>query len=121
MMKKFILIGCVVFLTSCFGGASTAPSNNGDRSDNNIEECEKNDIYFCEYCGKMFHSVKDLSVNSCKRHPNGANEGCHKLYEGSLKRKYECVYCGKEAKSISDLTVNKCKYSPMGGNHKPRL
>lgn len=122
MMKKFVFAILVVVLSSCWGDAPTTNSNNENFSNYNVSNGEMaNEKHFCEFCGKEFHSVRDLVANSCKRHPEGVNEGSHKLYEGSIKKRYSCVYCGKEAKSIANLTVNKCKHSPIGGNHKPKL
>ena len=41
--------------------------------------------YYCEYCGLSFSDVRQLTGLNCHRHPNGANRGKHKLYEGSEK------------------------------------
>ena len=109
-MTKLVFTIFIIFLTSCWGDVSTVNSSNDSYSSREIKESDvENETYFCEYCGKKFHSVKDLAANLCK------------LYEGRVRKTYECVYCGKEAKSIADLTANKCKHSPMGGNHRPRL
>lgn len=122
MMTKLVFAIFIIFLTSCWGDTSTVDSSNDNYSSREIKGSDvENEAYFCEYCGKKFHSVKDLAANLCKRHPDGAHGGKHKLYEGRVRKTYECVYCGKEAKSIADLTANKCKHSPMGGNHRPRL
>ncbi|MCR2005403.1 hypothetical protein [Bacteroides acidifaciens] len=122
MMTKLVFAIFIIFLTSCWGDTSTVDSSSDNYSSREIKGSDvENETYFCEYCGKKFHSVKDLAANLCKRHPDGAHGGKHKLYEGRVRKTYECVYCGKEAKSIADLTANKCKHSPMGGNHRPRL
>ena len=123
MMTKLVFVIFIFLLTSCWGETSTVvTASNDSYSSHEIKESNvENRIYFCEYCGKKFHSIKDLATNLCKRHPDGAYNGRHKLYEGRTKKFYECVYCGKDAKSIADLTANKCKYSPIGGSHRPRL
>lgn len=80
--------------------------------------------FYCEYCGRSFSSVSDLTANWCARHPNGTNQGKHKLYEGSEKSKYTCKYCGREFSSISELVANWCARHPNGtnqGKHAPAL
>lgn len=80
--------------------------------------------YYCEYCGAKYTSVSSLTVNSCRRHPNGANQGKHKLYEGGEKSQYTCKYCGVNSSSLSSLTVNSCRRHPDGpnkGKHSPAL
>ena len=119
MKIKFVFIISLFFLTSCWGDSSTGNNSNDSNSNSDIKV--ENKTCFCEYCGKKFHTVEDLAANLCKRHPDGAYSGKHKLYEGRIKKTYECAFCGKEAKSIADLTANKCKHSPTGGNHRPRL
>ena len=42
--------------------------------------------YYCEYCGKKFPDVRQLTSATCPRHPDGSNKGRHKLYEGSEKQ-----------------------------------
>lgn len=80
--------------------------------------------YYCEYCGRKFSSVADLTSSSCIRHPDGSNKGRHKLYEGSEKSKYVCKYCGRQFSSIADLTSSSCVRHPNGSNkgrHAPAL
>lgn len=80
--------------------------------------------FYCEYCGRKYNSISNLTSNSCPRHPDGANKGRHKLYEGSEKTQYFCKYCGRKYNSISDLTSNSCSKHPNGANkgrHAPAL
>lgn len=121
MMTKLVFVIFIIFLISCWRDVSTVDLNDNYSSREIKESDVENETYFCEYCGKKFHSIKDLVANLCKRHPGRVHGGKHKLYEGRVRKTYECVFCGKEAKSIADLTANKCKHSPMGGNHRPRL
>ena len=39
--------------------------------------------YYCEYCGRRYSNVRELTGNKCPRHPEGTNKGFHSLYEGS--------------------------------------
>ena len=78
----------------------------------------------CEYCGKVYSSVVQLTAGVCQRHPNGPNKGKHKLYEGSEKSQYTCKYCGKTYASIQLLTAGVCQRHPNGvnkGKHAPAL
>jgi hypothetical protein len=34
--------------------------------------------YYCANCGREYNSIRDLTVNSCHRHPLGSNKGKHK-------------------------------------------
>ena len=78
--------------------------------------------FFCEYCGQSFSSVSSLTGIYCSRHPDGANKGKHKLYEGGEKSQYTCKYCGQKFSSISSLTGNYCSRHPDGkGKHAPAL
>jgi DNA-directed RNA polymerase subunit RPC12/RpoP len=80
--------------------------------------------FYCEYCGAKYSSVSSLTNLSCPRHPNGANKGKHKLYEGNEKSKYTCKYCGASYSSISSLTNLSCPRHPNGtnkGKHAPAL
>lgn len=80
--------------------------------------------YYCEYCGAKFSSVSTLTACFCSRHPNGANKGKHKLYEGSEKNKYVCKYCGMSFSSLTTLTACCCSRHPNGtkkGKHVPAL
>ena len=80
--------------------------------------------FYCEYCGHSASSVQSLTAGSCVRHPNGANKGKHKLYEGSEKSRYTCKYCGHSASSITSLTAGSCVRHPNGqnkGKHAPAL
>ena len=36
--------------------------------------------YYCEYCGRRYSSVRELTGNKCPRHPEGTNKGFHSLY-----------------------------------------
>jgi DNA-directed RNA polymerase subunit RPC12/RpoP len=80
--------------------------------------------FYCEYCGKKYPSVLNLTSVTCHRHPLGSNRGKHKLYEGSEKAKYTCKYCGKEYPSLINLTSVSCHRHPNGSNkgkHSPTL
>jgi hypothetical protein len=58
------------------------------------------------------------------RHPNGANKGKHKLYEGSEKTQYVCKYCGAKSPNLVSLTMGSCLRHPNGANkgkHSPSL
>ena len=80
--------------------------------------------YYCEYCGHKSSSVSSLTAGSCLRHPNGANKGKHKLYEGEEKSQYVCKYCGHKSSSLSSLTAGSCLRHPDGANkgkHSPAL
>lgn len=80
--------------------------------------------FYCEYCGWKTTSVKLLTGANCQRHPDGANIGKHKLYEGSEKSQYTCKYCGWKANSINTLTGSYCSRHPIGANkgkHAPAL
>lgn len=118
-MEKLVEIVLLSVLASCIGienSNSKISNNNSDFSSAN-----KKEEYYCEYCGKKFDSIRDMAINSCKKHPDGILAGSHKLYEGSTNKEwYECKYCGKRAKSIFDLTSNKCRYAPNEGWHRPR-
>jgi hypothetical protein len=78
--------------------------------------------FYCEYCGTKSSSVTSLTVGSCMRHPNGANKGKHKLYEGSEKSQYVCKNCGTKFTSLVSLTMSSCMRHPSGANkgkHSP--
>lgn len=80
--------------------------------------------YYCEYCGKKFPNVRQLTSATCPRHPDGANKGRHKLYEGSEKQEYTCKYCGKKFPSILVMVGGQCVNHPKGsnkGSHAPAL
>ena len=80
--------------------------------------------YYCEYCGYKSSSIYSLTSLSCLRHPNGNNNGKHKLYEGSEKSQYVCKYCGYKSSSIYSLTSLICIRHPDGpnkGKHAPAL
>ena len=80
--------------------------------------------YFCEYCGNGFSSIRDLTRDTCSKHPNGQHKGYHKLYEGGEKSKYFCKYCGRDFSSIRDLTRDTCSKHPNGqhkGYHAPSM
>ena len=80
--------------------------------------------YYCEYCGTKYDSVRTLTTLSCYRHPDGANRGKHKLYEGSEKAEYTCKYCGHQYQDLVTLTTLSCFRHPNGANkgkHSPAL
>jgi DNA-directed RNA polymerase subunit RPC12/RpoP len=80
--------------------------------------------YYCEYCGHMFSSVIALTSGTCPRHPNGANRGPHKLYQGLEKSRYTCKYCGHTFPSIMSMVGATCPRHPDGANkgyHSPAL
>jgi hypothetical protein len=80
--------------------------------------------YYCKYCGHKSSSVASLTALSCSRHPDGANQGRHILYQGDEKAKYTCQYCGHASSSISSLTSLSCPRHPLGSNkgrHEPAL
>ena len=80
--------------------------------------------YYCEYCGQKYSVVRNLTANSCSRHPDGPNKGKHKLYEGGEKSQYTCKYCGQKYSDIRNLTANSCSRHPDGpnkGKHAPAL
>lgn len=80
--------------------------------------------YYCEYCGAKSSNLSNLTSVSCMRHPNGANKGNHKLYEGSEKSQYFCKYCGTKNSSLANLTSVSCVHHPEGSNkgkHAPAL
>lgn len=80
---------------------------------------EKKQTYYCEYCGKKFPDVRQLTSATCPRHPDGSNKGRHKLYEGSEKQEYTCKYCGKKFPSIQVMTGGQCVNHPKGTNKGP--
>ena len=75
--------------------------------------------YYCEYCGKKFPDVRQLTSATCPRHPDGSNKGRHKLYEGSEKQEYTCKYCGKKFPNIMVMTGGQCVNHPKGTNKGP--
>ena len=80
--------------------------------------------FYCEYCGKKFTSIPQLTSSFCPKHPDGFSKGKHKLYEGSEKSQYFCKYCGKKFSSIQPLTASSCPRHPDGfckGKHAPAL
>lgn len=80
--------------------------------------------YYCEYCGSKSTSVSSLTAGFCLRHPNGANKGKHKLYEGTEKAQYVCKYCGTKNTTLFSLTAGWCLRHPNGtnkGKHSPAL
>ena len=87
------------------------------------QDMEKKNFY-CEYCGKRFPDIRQLTSATCTRHPDGSHKGRHKLYEGSEKREYTCKYCGKKFPSIMVMTGGQCVNHPKGmnkGAHAPAL
>lgn len=93
-------------------------------NDNCHQKRMEKKVYYCEYCGHKFYDVRSLVAATCPRHPDGANKGRHKLYEGTEKRMYTCKYCGKQFPSIMLMTSGTCPYHPKGSNkggHAPAL
>lgn len=87
------------------------------------QDMEKKNFY-CEYCGKRFPDIRQLTSATCTRHPDGSHKGRHKLYEGREKREYTCKYCGKKFPSIMVMTGGQCVNHPKGmnkGAHAPAL
>lgn len=79
---------------------------------------------FCEYCGHKFPDARMLASGTCPRHPDGANRGRHKLYEGTEKREYVCKFCGRKFPSILVMVGASCASHPAGANrggHFPAL
>lgn len=35
------------------------------------------DKFYCEYCGRDFRNVRQLTLAKCDRHPDGPNRGNH--------------------------------------------
>lgn len=117
MMGRLLSVLCLLLLTACFG------MGDGDyvkKQHSNKQQSFERKEYYCEYCGKKFSDVRDLSINSCKKHPKGVYKGTHKLYRGGKKDRYECRYCGKNARTISDLVSSICSHSKKKGWHRPR-
>ncbi len=82
------------------------------------------DKFYCEYCGRDFRNVRQLTLAKCDRHPDGPNRGPHKLYEGSEKARYTCKYCGRQFPYFRSMVLAKCDHHPLGpnrGNHSPAL
>lgn len=80
--------------------------------------------FYCEYCGRKFSSVQELTNQNCANHPSGFCKGKHKLYEGSEKTMYTCKYCGKQFRTIQEMTNINCSGHPNGfckGKHSPAL
>ena len=80
--------------------------------------------FYCEYCGKKFTSIAQLTSSFCPKHPDGFSKGKHKLYEGSEKSQYFCKYCGQKYSDLRSLTSSNCTRHPNGagrGKHSPAL
>ncbi|TXJ51885.1 hypothetical protein [Brachyspira aalborgi] len=80
--------------------------------------------FYCEYCGGKFPDPRNLTIQNCMRHPNGALKGKHKLYEGGEKSSYICKYCGNSFNSIKTMILQNCMRHPNGalkGKHEPAL
>ena len=73
--------------------------------------------FYCEYFGKPYPSVQQLTNGLCPHHPDGSNRGKHKLYEGGEKKKYTCKHCGKEYPTIAAMVIGPCPRHPKGSNH----
>ncbi len=117
-MVRLVNLVFVCLFTSCLGVNDSGgyESNHRSKGKQSFERKE----YYCEYCGKKFSDARDLSINSCKKHPKGVYKGSHKQYRGGKKDRYECRYCGKSARTVSDLVSNTCKHAPKKGWHRPR-
>lgn len=112
MKKSAYLLICVLLVSIVCAAQSHKP-----------KRMEKKNIY-CEYCGHKFPDVRQLVAAPCGRHPDGANKGRHKLYEGQEKSVYTCKYCGRTFPSILVMTGAPCQYHPKGtnkGHHSPAL
>ena len=80
--------------------------------------------FYCEYCGEKFSDPKNLTIQNCIKHPNGALKGKHKLYEGIEKSSYICKYCGNSFNLIKNMILQNCIRHPNGalkGKHAPAL
>ena len=127
----------IVAFVNNYRKTSNQPSNDQQQSNppqfNNLQHNTKTE-YFCEYCGKSFRSIKELTMwtsgqRSCQNHPSGSYKGPHKLYEGTIKSQYTCKYCGKSFKNLKELTMwtsgqRSCQNHPNGsykGPHAPTL
>jgi hypothetical protein len=80
--------------------------------------------YYCKYCGLRSSTVSSLTGNSCLRHPFGAYNGNHVLYEGREKKIYTCKYCGLKSEKLSHLISADCLRHPNGtyeGKHEAAL
>ena len=80
--------------------------------------------FYCEYCGKKFTSIPQLTSSFCPKHPDGFSKGKHKLYEGGEKSQYFCKYCGQKYSDLRSLTSSNCTRHPNGaggGKHSPAL
>lgn len=117
-MVRLVNLFLLCLLTSCLGisDSSNYESNRRPKKKQSFERKE----YYCEYCGKKFSDARDLSINSCKKHPKGVYKGSHKQYRGGKKDRYECRYCGKSARTISNLASSTCLHSKGKGWHRPR-
>lgn len=114
--KVFLFLWCVSLSVLCLSFTSFK----GNEKNQDMEE--KN--FYCEYCGKRFPDIRQLTSATCTRHPDGSHKGRHKLYEGSEKREYTCKYCGKKFPSIMVMTGGQCVSHPKGmnkGAHAPAL
>jgi DNA-directed RNA polymerase subunit RPC12/RpoP len=80
--------------------------------------------YYCKYCGAKNSSIASLTASHCPRHPSGANNGLHALFEGGEKAKYVCKHCGTSNSSLASLTGSHCPRHPLGANkglHEPAM
>ena len=118
MMVRLVNLFLLCLLTSCLDMSDSGDygSNCCPKKKQSLERKE----YYCEYCGKKFFDARDLSINSCKKHPKGVYKGSHKQYRGGKKDRYECRYCGKSARTISDLVSSTCSHSKKKSWHRPR-
>ncbi len=117
MMVRWLSVLCLFLLTACLG---TDDGGYAKKRHSKKQQSFERKEYYCEYCGKKFSDARDLSINSCKKHPKGVYKGSHKQYRGGKKDRYECRYCGKSARSISDLVSSTCSHSPKKSWHRPR-
>lgn len=117
-MVRWLNVCLLLLLTSCLDIDSSSQGRINQRPKD--KQAFERKVYYCEYCGKQFSDARDLSINSCKKHPKGVYKGSHKQYRGGKKDRYECRYCGKSARTISDLVSSTCSHSKKKGWHRPR-
>jgi len=77
---------------------------------------QKQQNYYCKWCGNRYSSVKTLTSGTCPNSPTKK----HELYEGSEKSQYTCKYCGNKYSSLKTLTNGSCPNSPTK-KHQPAL
>lgn len=84
------------------------------------KEKQKEQYYYCMYCGAKENSIKLLLLNKCGHGQNAGKN--HTLYEGTTKSEYICKYCGAKYPTIRIMSMNKCgNGSHAGQHHVPAL